>query len=63
VSHHHDFHPLYALGPFLTGAGAAVGQYLPTLVGFGLTVLGIWLQRREHRRHERAMGRRDAPAP
>lgn len=48
-------HPLTTVGMMLSTAGAVVVQYLPTLIGFALTVLGIWLQRRENQRHERAM--------
>lgn len=48
-------HPLTTVGMMLSTAGAVVVQYLPTLIGFALTVLGIWLQSREHKRHEAAM--------
>lgn len=58
--HEHHWHPLAAIGSMFTTVGAVINQYLPTLFGFGLTVLGIWLQRRENLRHERAMGRHDA---
>lgn len=50
-----QIHPLTAAGLMLTGWGAAIVQYLPTLVGFALTLLGLWLQRQENRRHERAL--------
>lgn len=51
----HDAHPLTTVGLMLSTVGAVVVQYLPTLIGFALTVAGIWLQSREHRRHEHAM--------
>lgn len=51
----HKLHPLTAVGTLFSALGAVVAQYLPMLVGFALTVVGIWLQSRENRRHERAM--------
>lgn len=51
----HHVHPLTAVGLAFSSVGAAIVQYLPTLFGFALTVLGIYLQYRENRRHEREM--------
>lgn len=51
----HPVHPLVAAGSALSGFGAVVQAYLPTAVGFALTLVGLWLQRAEHRRHETAM--------
>lgn len=48
-------HPLIATGSLLSGVGALIGQYGPTLLGFALTLVGLWLDRRENRRHERAL--------
>lgn len=51
----HNVHPLTAAGTALSGFGALVQQYAPTVIGFALTLVGLWLQRREHQRHEAAM--------
>jgi hypothetical protein len=52
----HPIHPLVAVGSTISGLGAITSEYAPMLVGFLLTLLGIYLQRCEHKRHERAMG-------
>jgi hypothetical protein len=64
VNHDH-VHPLVAAGSALTGLGAVISDYAPTLVGFALTLLGLWLQHREHVRHETALAglRPTPPAP
>lgn len=54
---HHHWHPLVAAGSTLSGLGAVFNEYLPAFVGFGLTLFGLWLQRRENRRHESEMDR------
>jgi hypothetical protein len=48
----HRFHPLTAVGMGLSGWGALAHEYGPTLVGFAFALVGWWLQRWEHRRHE-----------
>lgn len=49
------FEPLVAMGSLATFFGAIVDQYGAIIVGFGFTVLGLWLQRRENKRHEARM--------
>jgi hypothetical protein len=57
VGNHEHLHPLIAWGTLWTGLGGLLNQYAPTLFGFALTLVGLWLERRENKRHEQAMGK------
>lgn len=40
---------LATIGNCFTAMGAVVSQYAPTVLGFALTLAGLWLERRERR--------------
>jgi hypothetical protein len=52
----HPIHPLVGIGTLFSSIGALTSEYVPMLVGFLVTLLGIFIQRCENKRHERAMG-------